>query len=57
MAICVPCHLDVGMPEAARYLLNIDAGVAQQRRMTVSEFMDRPMRQAGSLCVLRVVIF
>ena len=57
MAICVPCHLDVGMPEAARYLLNIDAGVAQQRRMTMPLRYNNDKREKASIqgvfCVCR----
>ncbi|MBQ6402405.1 MAG: hypothetical protein IJI27_00735, partial [Oscillospiraceae bacterium] len=38
-----------GMPEAARYLLNIDAGVAQQRRMTMPLRYNNDKREKASI--------
>ncbi|MBQ9515254.1 MAG: hypothetical protein IJR57_03990, partial [Ruminococcus sp.] len=44
-------------PEAARYLLNIDAGVAQQRRMTMPLRYNNDKREKASIqgvfCVCR----
>lgn len=56
MAVGVPCHLHVGVPEPARYLLNVYSLVDKQGSVSVPEVMNPNVREPGGFRELLVVV-
>ena len=56
MAVGVPCHLHVGVPETARYLLNVYSLVDKQGSVSVPEVVNANMRKPGGFRELLIVV-
>ena len=56
MAVGVPRHLPVGVPEPARYLLNVYSLVDKQGSVSVPEVVNANMRKPGGFRELLIVV-